>query len=245
MTKPLEPPTPEWHERWTSWFERSCPVEDLPAPGGEVFRHATRAARTFAALALTPPVYDTSGAHVPADLVEALAVEADALLATERQRRGLGRKWNCGPGPVAERMLDRVDLPAVVHALTGVHVAPPHGGTYLGYLDEGDSLSLHLDKQGFGEITAILCLRHRPATSPSAGESTAASGTVVIDSSGYRHFPAQAGALLVFDGAFTPHGRTPTTGEEQVLLLTLGFRALGVELSGRRRPLPAPELLLR
>ncbi len=53
------------------------------------------------------------------------------------------------------------------------------------------------------------------------------SATVLIGPDGYTECELVSGDCLVFDGAFTPHGRTPLGAGESVLLVSFGFRALG------------------
>jgi hypothetical protein len=76
-----------------------------------------------------------------------------------------------------------------------------------------------VDKFGFGEVNLILCLKHdRLAAAPTV------STTVFIGTDGYLECDLVPGDCVVFDGALTPHGRTPLGAGERVTLASFGFR---------------------
>ncbi|MFI1015806.1 hypothetical protein [Streptomyces sp. NPDC020965] len=72
----------------------------------------------------------------------------------------------------------------------------------------------------FGEANVLLCLKHEHlAAIPTV------SCTVSIDADGSLACDLTPGDCVVFDGALTPHGRTPLGAGENVILVSFGFRA--------------------
>jgi predicted 2-oxoglutarate/Fe(II)-dependent dioxygenase YbiX len=128
-------------------------------------------------------------------------------------------KRNAPVGNTATRFAAQADLAAVVARSTGLEVEQPHTGVYIAY-EEGQFLDFHVDESGFGEANLILCLKHaRPTGAPRV------STTVFINADGYLECDLAAGDCVVFDGALTPHGRTPLSAGESVTLISFGFRA--------------------
>ncbi|MFF4815050.1 tetratricopeptide repeat protein [Kitasatospora sp. NPDC001309] len=154
----------------------------------------------------------------PADLLAAMAEEADkAITADGYLHNG---KWNAGVGDAAHHFAEQVDLTAVVGRSAGLNVEQPHTGVYIAYREEGQFLDFHVDEPGFGEANLILCLKHeRPTGVPRV------STTVFITVDGYLECDLGPGDCVVFDGALTPHGRTPLSASESVTLVSFGFRA--------------------
>ncbi|MFD9303247.1 hypothetical protein ACFWCB_11420 [Streptomyces sp. NPDC060048] len=123
-------------------------------------------------------------------------------------------------GEAANRIAGQVDLAAVVARSTGLEVDQPHNDVYIAYLEEGQFLDFHVDEFGFGEANLLLCLKHEHlAATPTV------SCTVFIDADGYLECDLAPGDCVVFDGALTPHGRTPLGAGESVILVSFGFRA--------------------
>ncbi|MCS6712007.1 hypothetical protein JSY14_08235 [Brachybacterium sp. EF45031] len=127
-------------------------------------------------------------------------------------------KWNAVVGQAGYDFLDSFAIPSVIEAHTGLKVTEPHGGTYIAYLNAGEKLDFHLDDFSFGEVNMLLCVKHEGVPDGSDG-----SGTVFIGHHGYEKYVLMPGDFLIFDGAFTPHGRTPLVAGERVILLALAF----------------------
>ncbi|MFJ5121858.1 tetratricopeptide repeat protein [Kitasatospora sp. NPDC088548] len=203
----------QWSSRWTSWLlSHTCAAasarwnDDFPA-----IRDAVRSLVTHQRV---QPCH-LRDQPFAADLVAALAQEAEkALTADGYLHNG---KRNAPVGDTASTFAAQADLAAVVARATGLDVEQPHTGVYIAY-GAGQFLDFHVDDPGFGEANLILCLRHdRPAA-------TTASSTVFITADGYLECDLAPGDCVVFDGARTPHGRTPLGSGESVVLISFGFR---------------------
>ncbi|MFF4392871.1 hypothetical protein ACFY0G_40050 [Streptomyces sp. NPDC001552] len=147
-----------------------------------------------------------------------MAEEAEKALAADGYLHN--GKWNAAVGEAANRFAGQVDLASVVARSTGLEVEQPHNGVYTAYLEEGQFLDFHVDEFGFGEANLILYLKHERLAA-----ARTVSCTVFIDADGYRECDLAPGDCVVFDGALTPHGRTPLGAGEHVILVSFGFRA--------------------
>ncbi|AXE23538.1 hypothetical protein C0216_08745 [Streptomyces globosus] len=154
----------------------------------------------------------------PADLLTSMTEEAEKAIAADGYLHN--GKWNAPVGDAANLFAGQVDLAAAVARASGLEVEQPHTGVYIAYLEEGQFLDFHVDEFGFGEANLILCLKHEHVpVAPTI------SATVFIGADGYRACDLAPGDCVVFDGAFTPHGRTPLGPGESVILISFGFRA--------------------
>ncbi|AUG78656.1 hypothetical protein CFP65_3879 [Kitasatospora sp. MMS16-BH015] len=205
----------EWSRRWTAWLQSRTTVGD-PTRWNDGFPAIRDAVQSLAMYQRVQPrhLWDQP---FPAELITAMAAEAEkALTADGYQHNG---KRNAAVGKAANHFAAQVDLAALVAQSTGLDVEQPHTGVYIGYT-EGQSLDFHVDEAGFGEANLIICLaRTRPT------EADRASTTVFISAAGYLECDLGAGSGVVFDGALTPHGRTPLGAGESITLISLGFRA--------------------
>jgi hypothetical protein len=182
---------------------------------------------------LFPPHSGSILDWLPDDLLAELVEEGCSAIA-ERGYQVDG-KWNAEVGPVAESLLDLVDLPSVVRRVASIHVTQPHAATYIGYRDENDSLDFHVDAPGFGDVNLIICLNHDKPDPLGASE------TVFVTPEGLVRIASSRGSFILFDGVFTPHGRTPVRRGEQVVLLSLGFKVVQPKRAIRWDHLPIPE----
>ncbi|MFJ4777413.1 tetratricopeptide repeat protein [Streptomyces sp. NPDC088762] len=212
-TAPAEPS--QWSSRWTSWLQSHTSThtphrwnDDIP-----VIRDAVHTLTQHERLR---PRHLQD--QFPVDLISAMAEEAEKALADEGYLHN--GKWNAAVGDATNRFASEVDLASVVARSTGLEVQQPHTGVYIGYLEEGQFLDFHVDEFGFGEANLILCLQHERSTA-----APTASSTVFITADGYRACDLAPGDCVVFDGALTPHGRTPLGVGERVILVSFGFRA--------------------
>ncbi|MFI9788845.1 tetratricopeptide repeat protein [Kitasatospora sp. NPDC051984] len=216
---PNSPAPHGWSAGWTAWIQ-SRTTARTPARWAENFPGLQGAVRGITAHQRAHPrllrhLRDQSFAAEP---IAAMAQEAENALATAGYLHN--GKWNAPVGDAATRFADHVDLAAVVARSTGLEVEQPHTGVYIAYLEDGQFLDFHVDEFGFGEVNLILCLKHdRPS-----GTATPSS-TVFITADGYLECDLAAGDCVVFDGALTPHGRTPVSASESVTLISFGFRA--------------------
>ncbi|MFD7827315.1 tetratricopeptide repeat protein [Kitasatospora sp. NPDC059803] len=216
----VEPAVPDqWSGQWTSWLQSNTTAR-TPDRWAEDFPAVRGAVRALTAHQRVQPRH-LRDQPFPAELISAMAQEAEeALTANGYLHNG---KWNAAVGDAANRFVGQVDLAAVVTESTGLEVEQPHNGVYIAYLEEGQFLDFHVDEFGFGEANLILCLKHeRSAATPTV------SATVFIGADGYRACDLAAGECVVFDGAITPHGRTPLGAGERVTLISFGFRARDV-----------------
>ncbi|MFF1909288.1 tetratricopeptide repeat protein [Kitasatospora sp. NPDC058218] len=209
----------QWSGQWTSWLQSNTTAR-TPDRWAEDFPAVRGAVRGLTAHQRVQPRH-LRDQPFPAELISAMAQEAEeALTANGYLHNG---KWNAAVGDAANRFVGQVDLAAVVTESTGLEVEQPHNGVYIAYLEEGQFLDFHVDEFGFGEANLILCLKHeRSAATPTV------SATVFIGADGYRACDLAAGECVVFDGAITPHGRTPLGAGERVTLISFGFRARDV-----------------
>jgi tetratricopeptide (TPR) repeat protein len=204
-----------WSRQWTSWLQ-SRTTARTPARWETGFPALRDAVQGLTAHRRVQPRHLRD--QFPIELLAPMTEEAEkALAASGYLHNG---KWNAAVGDAANRFAAHVDLAAVVSRATGLEVEQPHTGVYIAYLEEGQFLDFHLDEFGFGEANLILCLKHdHPAQAPTA------SATVFIGADGYLACDLAPGDCVVFDGALTPHGRTPLGAGESVILISFGFRA--------------------
>ncbi|RDG36983.1 tetratricopeptide repeat protein [Streptomyces corynorhini] len=217
----------QWSRRWTAWLQ-SRTTARIPARWAGAFPAMRDTVRSLTAHERVHPRH-LRDQSFPVELLAAMEQEAEKALAADGYLHN--GKWNAAVGDAANRFAGQVDLAAVVARSTGLEVEQPHNGVYIAYLEEGHFLDFHVDEFGFGEANLILCLRHERL--PSAH---AVSTTVFIGADGYRECDLAPGDCVVFDGAVTPHGRTPLSAGESVILISFGFRARG------RVALPATHL---
>ncbi|MFI9362413.1 tetratricopeptide repeat protein [Kitasatospora sp. NPDC053057] len=205
----------QWSRGWTSWLQSRITAR-TPARWAEEFPALRDAVRDLTAHERVPPRH-LRDQSFPVELLAAMAEEAGKALAADGYLHN--GKWNAAVGEAANRFAGQVDLAAVVARSAGLEVEQPHNGVYIAY-EEGQFLDFHVDEFGFGEANLILCLKHvRPTGAPRV------STTVFINADGYLECDLAAGDCVVFDGALTPHGRTPLSAGESVTLISFGFRA--------------------
>lgn len=206
-----------WSQHWSTWLRWKTTVKSDPVVWDRTFltmgdevaelsRHQRVASRFF-----------TDHEIFPVGDLSAMTEEADASVRTAGFMHN--GKWNAPVGPAAHAFVDRFELAATVSELTGVEVDEPQGATYIAYLETGGHLDFHLDDFHYGEVNLILCLRHSLGNADGIPSST-----VFIEKTGYRRCPLMPGEFVLFDGAFTPHGRTPVAAGEQVLLVSFSFK---------------------
>lgn len=205
-----------WSRRWTSWLQ-SRTTARTPARWEEGFPALRDAVRELTAHERVHPRH-LRDQSFPVELLTGMTQEAEKALAADGYLHN--GKWNAAVGEAANRFAGHVDLAAVVAKSTGLDVEQPHNGVYIAYLEEGQFLDFHVDEFGFGEANLILCLKHdRLAAAPTV------SCTVFINADRYHECDLAPGDCVVFDGALTPHGRTPLGAAESVILVSFGFRA--------------------
>lgn len=204
-----------WSRRWTAWLQAHTSVGD-PALWDEGSPSVQDAVRSLVVHQRVQPLY-LRDQPFAADLVAAMAAEAERALSADGYRHN--GKRNAAAGEAANHFTAQVDLAAMVARSTGLEVEQPHTGVYIGYA-AGQFLDFHVDEAGFGDANLIICLRHtrRP-------EAARVSTTIFIGATGYLEYDLGMGCGVVFDGALTPHGRTPLGAGESVTLISLGFRA--------------------
>ncbi|MFH8381895.1 tetratricopeptide repeat protein [Kitasatospora sp. NPDC018058] len=205
----------QWSGQWTSWLQ-SRTTARTPARWAEDFPNLRDAVRGLTAHQRVYPRH-LRDQSFPAELIAAMAEESEKAVAADGYLHN--GKWNAAVGDAANRFAAQIDLAAVVARSTGLEVEQPHTGVYIDY-EEGQFLDFHVDESGFGEANLILCLKHERPTGQS-GVST----TVFINADGYLECDLGVGDCVVFDGALTPHGRTPLSPGESVTLISFGFRA--------------------
>lgn len=204
-----------WSRQWTSWLQSRTSVW-APAGWEAGFPALRDGVRALTAHQRVQPRHLRN--QFPTDLLAAMTEEAEkALTSVGYLHNG---KWNAAVGEAASRFAEHVDLAAVVAHGTGLEVEQPHTGVYIAYLTEGQFLDFHLDEFGFGEANLILCLKHERPTA-----ATTLSATTFIGADGYLEYFLAQGDCVVFDGALTPHGRTPLSAGESVILISFGFHA--------------------
>ncbi|MFJ5921106.1 tetratricopeptide repeat protein [Kitasatospora sp. NPDC092948] len=230
-------PVPQgWSAGWTAWLQSRTSTR-TPARWAEDFPSIRDGVRGLAVHQRVRPsllrhLRDQPFATEP---TAAMAREAESALAADGYLHN--GKWNAPVGDAAASFADHVDLAAVVARSTGLDVEQPHTAVYIAYRDNGQFLDFHVDEFGFGEANLILCLKHARPT----GTATPSS-TVFITADGYLEHDLAAGDCVVFDGALTPHGRTPVSADESVTLISFGFRARDRTLCPPANLPPPPRL---
>ncbi|MFE6745090.1 tetratricopeptide repeat protein [Kitasatospora purpeofusca] len=210
-----------WSRQWTTWL-RSRTTTLTPSRWAQDFPALRDAVAAITAHRRVHPRHlrhlrHQSDQSFPAELLAEMAEEAEKAVATDGYLHN--GKRNAAVGDAANHFAEQVDLAAVVARSTGMEVEQPHTAVYIGYT-EGQFLDFHLDEPGFGEASLILCLRHERPTG-----ALRVSATVFINADGYLACALAPGDCVVFDGALTPHGRTPLGPRESVTLVSFGFRA--------------------
>jgi hypothetical protein len=222
-----------WSQLWTTWIRRNTTVRSDRAAWDRTF---PTIAGEIAGLNRHQRIESQFVTDHTVFTVDDLSAMTDEAVAALRSAGFMHNgKWNAPVGSAALDFVDRFDLADTVSRLTGVEVEEPQGATYIAYLEAGGHLDFHLDDFHYGEVNLIVCLRHS-GTAP-AGQSSA---TVFIERAGYRLCPLQPGDFIVFDGAFTPHGRTPVTDGEQVVLVSFSFKTRSRALWDVADAPPAP-----
>ncbi|MFD8979013.1 tetratricopeptide repeat protein [Streptomyces sp. NPDC059564] len=206
----------QWSTRWTAWLQSRTMARSRDR-WAEEFPDLRDSVRALTAHQRVQPCH-LRGGEFPVEMVSAMAEEAEKALAANGYLHN--GKWNAAVGDAANLFAGQVDLAAVVGRSTGLAVEQPHTGVYIAYLKEGQFLDFHVDEFGFGEANLILCLKHERLTA-----APTVSCTVFITADGYLECDLAPGDCVVFDGAFTPHGRTPLGAGERVILVSFGFRA--------------------
>ncbi|MFJ3882132.1 tetratricopeptide repeat protein [Streptomyces sp. NPDC090077] len=220
----------QWSRQWTSWLQ-SHTTARTPAGWEDGFPALREAVGGLTAHQRVQPRH--LRAQFPVELLGAMTEEAEKAIAADGCLHN--GKWNAAVGDAAHHFAAHADLAAVAARATGLNVEQPHTGVYIAYLEEGQFLDFHLDEFGFGEVNLILCLKHdRPTAAPTV------SATVFIGPSGYAECALAPGDCVVFDGALTPHGRTPLGTGESVILISFGFRARDQALRGFPSAPPSP-----
>ncbi|MCX4783338.1 tetratricopeptide repeat protein [Streptomyces sp. NBC_01264] len=207
--------TTQWSKGWTAWLQSHATAR-TPARWEEEFPALREAVHGLTTHQRVRPRH-LRDQPFPAELLAAMAEEAEKALSGGGYLHN--GKWNAAVSEAAGRFAGQVDLAAVVAQSTGLEVEQPHTGVYVAYLEEGQFLDFHVDEFGFGEANLIVCLQHER---PTAG---GVSCTVFINADGYLKCDLAPGEGVVFDGALTPHGRTPLGPGERVILVSFGFRA--------------------
>ncbi len=206
----------QWSHQWTSWLQ-SHTTARIPAQWAEDFPALRDAVCGLTVHRRVHPRH-LRDQSFPTELIAAMVEEAEKAVAVDGYLHN--GKWNAAVGDAANRFAGQADLAALVARSTGLDVAQPHTGVYIAYVEEGQFLDFHVDDFGFGEANLILCLKHeRPTGAPRV------STTVFIHADGFLECDLAAGDCVVFDGALTPHGRTPLGAGESITLVSFGFRA--------------------
>ncbi len=208
----------QWSRQWTTWLQSRSTTRTPPR-----WAQDFPALRDAVAGLSYQRVYPRHLRHqrdqsLPSALLAAMTEEAEKAISTDGYLHN--GKWNAAVGDAANNFAEQVDLAAVVARSTGLEVEQPHTAVYIGYREEGQFLDFHVDEPGFGEANLILCLRHERPTGAHG-----VSATVFINTDGYLECALAPGDCVVFDGALTPHGRTPLSPGESVTLISFGFRA--------------------
>ncbi|WP_043475204.1 tetratricopeptide repeat protein [Kitasatospora sp. MBT66] len=217
--------------QWTAWLQ-SRTTTKTPDRWAEDFPALQDAVRLLSAQQRVHPRH-LRDQSIPTELIGVMAKEAEQAITVNGYLHN--GKWNAAVGDAANRFAEHIDLATIVARSTGLDVEQPHNAVYIAYLEEGQFLDFHVDTIGFGEANLILCLKHEHPT----GESKV-STTVFITADGYLECALATGDCVVFDGALTPHGRTPLSAGESVTLISFGFRARDRTLRTVTNLLPAP-----
>ncbi|MEU1507567.1 hypothetical protein [Kitasatospora sp. NPDC005748] len=205
----------QWSRQWTAWLQSRITTR-TPSRWAQDFPTVRYAVAGLTAHQRVHPCH-LRDQSFPSALLTAMAEEAEKAVAADGYLHN--GKWNAATLDAVSLFVGQVDLANVVSRSSGLAVEPPHTAVYIAYA-EGQRLDFHLDEFGFGEANLILCLKHeRPTELPRA------STTVFLTADSYLECDLAAGDCVVFDGALTPHGRTPLSAGESVTLVCFGFRA--------------------
>lgn len=207
-----------WSQKWSYWFRRQVSVL---SPASQWY--SEQALKAFDSAGDLRKFQRVAPKQLPASqgvfdkrFVHSLAREAEIHLSKAPSLHN--GKWNAPFGDAIYELIDECDLVRVIGEQTGAKVSEPHGGTYIAYLNEGEHLDFHLDHYDFGDINLLLCITHI-----SNDVDQILSSTVTLGADGLTQYCLESGDALIFDGSFTPHGRTPIKSGEKVILASLAF----------------------
>lgn len=220
-----------WSVRWTYWIRSRVTIATLSDTAGPQLQEVLDEVARLDEERLTSVTSIPAGEFLAAVTVEELRDEAVRQLDAHGYLHN--GKWNAVVDERAEAVLDLVDLPAFVRQRSGVRVGQPRVATYIAYRRTGEFLDFHLDDFSYGSINLILCLEHTTADG-------VLSETVFLTPAGPERYPLRAGEAILFDGAVSPHARTPLRPGEQVLLLSYGFDAIDDDRATRTADMPEP-----
>ncbi|RAG80680.1 hypothetical protein DN069_36915 [Streptacidiphilus pinicola] len=223
-----------WGQHWTHWLRWKTTVKSDPNVWKRTFPTIADEIAELNSRQRIASQFVTAHELFTAENLSAMTTEAAAAL---RSATGFihNGKWNAPVDSAALDFIDRVGLATLVSELAGVEVEEPQGATYIGYFEPGQFLDFHVDDFSYGEVNLIICLSHT-----GDGLSEHPSSTVFIERDGYRLCNLHAGDYLLFDGAFTPHGRTPVAAGEEVVLVSFSFKSRNRALWDVAGAPPAP-----
>lgn len=135
---------------WISWLRDAARVGSLPDPLSPSGRLLARgAAELLRESPLPQPVLVTLAGRHAASISAAFC---EALAELQAHGQVDGDKLNARVGRAGATLVEEIDVPDLVRQACGLRVAPPTTATYVGYLEPGHQLELHLDLHGFGDL---------------------------------------------------------------------------------------------
>ena len=206
---------------WTVGLRNIADIAKIDAWTASQKDALTTIACQLSDISLVPDPLLRRPAWATKSIVGALAANSRRSLDLTGYQDPTGKK-NASVAQAAGSLLRKLSAISYVEAETGLkldHENVPMW--YITYETPGAGLGLHLDTREFGDINMLLCLdRVDERTSEDA------SATTLVTRSGVRRYAFVPGECLIFDGACTPHGRTPVISGEKVSLMAVGFTVL-------------------
>jgi hypothetical protein len=136
----------------------------------------------------------------------------------EAQRTEREAWYNSQPGPIGRRLGSSVRLMRWMSNKLNMELKPQVNVSIVSYDTGGNHNPMHFDNPDtFGELNLLICLE-RIRSSEQAG-----TRTLFVLEDGIKSSDLNAGDAVIFDSAYTLHGRTPLVDGEKVTLMTLGF----------------------
>ncbi|MEU6743416.1 hypothetical protein [Streptosporangium sandarakinum] len=207
---------------WTRALRSMVRIDDLPEKGTPQFEFLTAAAAMIGRASHVPtPIVGRADWATPEVLTRLLEDCSESLERSSTTKNG---KVNAEVSGETYAFLADLGIADTVAEQTGISVtmADPSHSTYIVYESPGQGLELHFDFPRYGDVNILLCLERI-----GLDQTGTPSRTIVVDGDGISEYLFAAGEYFIFDGAASPHGRTPLQSGERITLLSAGLMKTG------------------
>jgi hypothetical protein len=206
---------------WTRATRAMADIRALPAPDDPQTECLRAMAGHLAPYSSVPVPILRTPEWASESVMEVLAVNAARI--AEQSAYQAEQKRNSPVSKKVEMLLDRLGVVEYVEKECGLRLVRVPGEmrytSYIFYDAPGSFLQWHLDARHIVDVSLLLCIDRRDDR-----DADEASATYAVTPTGVERFHFQPGQALIFDGAFTLHGRSPVAEGENVTILRIGFR---------------------